>query len=580
VRIAVLAETAEGERRVAAVPETVRAFVAAGSQVSVQAGAGRGSYVADEAYAAAGSTIVDAVADLVGDADVVLSAQPAAPHLLAMLRPGAAIISMLAPTTYRDQVRAARDARLTSFALELVPRITRAQAMDVLSSQALVAGYRAALAAAERLPGLFPMITTAAGTVPAARVLVLGTGVAGLSAIATARRLGAATSAYDVRPTAADEVRSLGATFLPLELATQDGVAAGGYARVQSDEFLAAQRSLLGECIGEFDAVITTAAVPGQRAPLLVTAEMVERMRPGSVLVDLAAEAGGNCGLTRAGEEVAHHGVVIYGPMNLASEASRHASELFARNVLQLVLLMTNRGEFAPDFADEIVAGCCVTRGGEVVHPAARAALGEVTDSTVSTTVPGSSSAGEPRARSLDRPGVRRGTVDEAAQLLVRSRTVVVVPGYGLAVAQGQHALRVLAQVLAERGIEVDHALHPVAGRLPGHLNVLLDEAGVAGTSVQDLDEANEAFPRTDVVLVVGANDVVNPAARTAPGSPIYGLPILDVGGARHVVVLTRSPGPGFAGVDNPLFSDGRTMMLFGDVRDTLIGLITAVRTA
>jgi NAD(P) transhydrogenase subunit alpha len=231
------------------------------------------------------------------------------------------------------------------------------------------------LAAAERLPAFFPMFMTAAGTVPPAKVLVLGAGVAGLQAIATARRLGAVTSAYDVRPSSADEVKSLGATFLSLELETQEGT--GGYARAQSEDFLASQRQLLMKHVGESDAVITTAAVPGRRAPLLVTTEMVDQMRPGSVIVDLAAETGGNCELTRPGEEVHHGGVVVYGPRNVPSELSRHASELFSRNVTNLLMLMTKDGAFAPDFEDEVLVGCCVTRGGAIVHPIAREALGE-----------------------------------------------------------------------------------------------------------------------------------------------------------------------------------------------------------
>jgi len=372
VRVGVVAETAEGERRVAAVPETVGRLVKAGWQVAVERGAGERAFHSDDAYATAGAELVD---DAVAGADVLLSVQPVPTLDLAHSEPGVTTISMLAPSSFPETVRAARDSGVTAFALELVPRITRAQAMDVLSSQALVAGYRVALAAAQRLPAFFPMFMTAAGTVPPARVLVLGAGVAGLQTIATCRRLGAVVSAYDVRPAAGDEVRSLGATFLKLELESQEG--AGGYARTQSEEFLRKQRELLTTHITKSDAVITTAAVPGRRAPLLVTAEMLVGMRPGSVVVDLAAETGGNCELTQAGEEVWHEGVCIYGPRNLPSELPRHASDLFARNVSNLLLLMTKDGAFAPDFDDEIVKGCCVTRDGRLMHAAAREALGE-----------------------------------------------------------------------------------------------------------------------------------------------------------------------------------------------------------
>lgn len=367
-----VAETAEGERRVAAVPETVGRLVKAGWEVAVQRGAGERAFHLDQAYADAGAELVD---DAVAGADVLLSVQPVPLMELSRAARGTAVISMLAPSSYPDTVRALRDDGITAFALELVPRITRAQAMDVLSSQALVAGYRAALAAAQRLPAFFPMFMTAAGTVAPARVLVLGAGVAGLQTIATCRRLGAVVSAYDVRPAAGEEVRSLGATFLNLELESQEGT--GGYARTQSEEFLRQQRELLTTHITKADVVITTAAVPGRRAPLLVTAEMMAGMRPGSVVVDLAAETGGNCELTEPGRTVEHGGVTIYGPRNVPSELPRHASELFARNVANLLLLMTKDGAFAPDFADDIVVGCCITREGRIVHQAAADALDE-----------------------------------------------------------------------------------------------------------------------------------------------------------------------------------------------------------
>ena len=469
-------------------------------------------------------------------------------------------ISPMAPgdAEWDARLRVCRDRRLVVFALELVPRISRAQDMDVLSSQATVAGYRGALAAAERLPAFFPMLSTAAGTVGPARVLVLGTGVAGLQAIATARRLGAEVTAHDIRPSSAEEVRSLGATFLALEdPAGKQGAGsdAGGYARVVGEDVLAAQRRLLAAPIAESDAVITTAAVPGRRAPLLVTARMVERMRPGSVVVDLAAETGGNCELTRPGEQVEHAGVVVLGPRNAPSDLPLQASELFAANVATLLLLMTKDGTLAPDFTDDVLAGCCVTRDGELLQPG----------------VPGPDPA---EGRPPRRP-VREGNVDEVADLLASSRRVVLVPGFGLAVAQAQHALVVLAGLLADRGVEVAYAISPVAGRVPGQMNVLLDGAGVPHAQLEDVQQANAAFPRTDVALVVGANDIVNPAARS-PGSPLSGMPVLDVAAARRVVVLERSPGPGFAGIDNPLFDDERTTVLSGDARETLVALAAA----
>ncbi|WP_066892285.1 Re/Si-specific NAD(P)(+) transhydrogenase subunit alpha [Carbonactinospora thermoautotrophica] len=361
-KVGVPAETRSGERRVALVPEVVPRLLDAGLEVYVQSGAGRHAYASDEDYRAAGAKIVDG--DVLADSDIVLTVQPLEPAAARRLRPGATVIGFLAPSLELDTIRALRDREATALALELVPRISRAQAMDALSSQALVAGYRAALVAAERLPKFFPLFMTAAGTVPPAKVLVLGAGVAGLQAIATARRLGAVVEAYDVRAAAAEEVRSLGARFIELELETQDG--AGGYAKEQSAEFLRRQRELIGQHVAASDAVITTAAVPGRPAPLLVTTEMVERMRPGSVVVDLAAESGGNCELSRPGEEVVHRDVLIWGGRNVPSQLPVHASQLYAKNVANLLLHIIRDGEIRFDFDDEIVTGCCVTHAGEV----------------------------------------------------------------------------------------------------------------------------------------------------------------------------------------------------------------------
>jgi len=365
VRVVVPQELAEGERRVAVVPDTAARLIAAGCSLAVQAGAGLGAFVSDEDLAARGAQISTDRAGLLAEADVVLSVQPLGSDDVEHLRAGSVSLSFLQPWVHGDVIRAMAARSVTAFSLDLVPRISRAQSMDALSSQALAAGYRAVILAAEAAPRMFPMFMTAAGTVPPAKVLVLGAGVAGLQAIATARRLGAVVSAYDVRAAAADEVRSLGASFLDLGLETQEG--AGGYARVQSEEFLAAQRRILGEHIAAADVVITTAAVPGRPAPRLVTAEMVHGMRPGSVIVDLGAEGGGNCELTRAGETVEVGGVSVIGPRGAPSSVPANASALYARNVANLLTLMLHDGAFAPDWDDEIVTGCCVTREGQVL---------------------------------------------------------------------------------------------------------------------------------------------------------------------------------------------------------------------
>ena len=349
-------ETRPGERRVALVPETVTRLVGAGLEVAVQAGAGSHAFAADEAYAAAGATVV---ADVLADSDVVVSVAPLSIEQVGRLRPGTITISFLPVATESELVAALTERHVTAFSMELVPRISRAQSMDALSSQALVAGYRCALVAAQRLPKFFPLFMTAAGTVAPAKVLVLGAGVAGLQAIATARRLGAVVEAYDVRPASADEVRSMGATFIDLELESLEG--AGGYAREMTEDRAVRQRELLTPYIAASDAVITTAAVPGRRAPLLLTTEMVEAMRPGSVVVDLAAESGGNCELSRPGEEIDHRGVLVWGAKDIASSMPVHASQLYSRNVSNLLLLMTSEGQVVPDFDDEIVAGACVT---------------------------------------------------------------------------------------------------------------------------------------------------------------------------------------------------------------------------
>ena len=370
VKVAIPKESAQDERRVALVPDTATKLLAAGLEVSVEAGAGSNAFVPDEAYVAAGVKVVKGAAPLLQDADVVLKVQAPSVDEVELLQKGAVLISFLQPATQGDIVTALAKRGVTAFSLELVPRISRAQSMDALSSQASAAGYKAVLMAAGRLGKFFPMMMTAAGTVAPARVLVMGAGVAGLQAIATARRLGALVSAYDVRTAVKDEVKSLGATFIELPLEAQEGQ--GGYAKEQSEEFLRKQRELIGEHIAKSDVVITTAAIPGRRAPLLVTADMVKGMRPGSVIVDLAAETGGNVELTKAGEDVDAGGVTIIGTRNVPSTMPLHASQLYARNVANLLLHLVKDGAIKLDFADEITKGACVTHGGEIVNERAK----------------------------------------------------------------------------------------------------------------------------------------------------------------------------------------------------------------
>lgn len=370
MKLAVPTETRAGERRVAMVPDVAGRLVGAGVEVAVQAGAGAGAHFADAVFRDNGATVVEAVADLVLGAHVLAKVQAPTPEEVGVAPEGVTVVSFLQPATQLDTVRALVRRRATAFSLDLLPRISRAQSMDALSSQATVSGYLAALAAAQRLPKFFPMFMTAAGTVPPAKVLVLGAGVAGLQAIATARRLGAQVRAYDVRAAAKEEVQSLGASFVELGLESQEG--AGGYAREQSEDFLARQRELIGNEVAAADVVITTAAVPGRKAPVLVTTEMVERMAEGSVVVDLAADSGGNCEVTEGGRDIDHHGVDVCGLANPPSAMPTHASFLYARNVANFLALIIDAGELRANFDDEIVAGTCVVREGEIVHEPTR----------------------------------------------------------------------------------------------------------------------------------------------------------------------------------------------------------------
>lgn len=366
LKIGVLAETVLGERRVALVPTMAARLVSGGFAVIVEAGAGERADFADDAYREVGASIEADRQALLNRANIVVSVQPPGIEDVRELQAGAVTISFLPPATRGAIVQALAARDVTAFSMDLLPRTSRAQSMDALSSQSSLAGYKAVLMAANRLGKFFPMLMTAAGTIPPARLLVLGAGVAGLQAIATARRLGAIVEAYDVRPAVQEEVESLGAKFLKLALETQEGE--GGYAREQSGDFLARQRALLAEHVAANDVVITTASVPGRRAPLLVDAAMVRSMRRGSVIVDLASESGGNCAATLPGKVVEVDGVWVDGTTNIPSTMAQHASQLYARNVTNLLQLLAGNGEFAFDFDDEIVKGCCVTHAGKIIN--------------------------------------------------------------------------------------------------------------------------------------------------------------------------------------------------------------------
>ena len=374
VRVFIPRERRPGESRVAATPETVRRMAKLGLEVVVEQAAGEASLLRDADFAAAGARLAADPVEPWQTADVVLKVTPPAAfeglpgHEAEGLKPGAVLIGFLAPHRNLEMVRILAAGKVTSLALELLPRVTRAQPMDALSSQASIAGYKAVLLAAWRLPKYLPLLMTAAGTIKPARVVIMGAGVAGLQAIATAKRLGAVVEVSDIRPAVKEQVESLGARFIELP-AAESGEGQGGYAREMSEDFLRRQREIVQRHLAAADAVITTALVPGKPAPRLVTAEMVRAMRPGSVIVDLAVEQGGNCELSQPDREVVEGGVVILGPSNLAAAMPHDASLLYARNVFALLqILLDKEGRIAPDLNDEIVAGALLTHAGGVVH--------------------------------------------------------------------------------------------------------------------------------------------------------------------------------------------------------------------
>jgi NAD(P) transhydrogenase subunit alpha len=378
VIIGVPKESYPGERRVALVPLVIPALAKAGFEVVVEAGAGVGAGYPDARYAEKGARVLPDRAAVFGTAEVVVqilcygSNDVTGKADLPLMRKGQVLIGFLRPFGSREVVQQIADADVTAFSVELVPRTTRAQRMDALSSMGTICGYKAVLASADALPKMFPMLTTAAGTITPARVFVIGAGVAGLQAIATARRLGAVASAYDMRPAAKEQVQSLGGRFIELPIEAKDAQDARGYARAQDENFYNRQRELLGRVVAESDVVITAAVIPGKKSPMLLTREMVQRMAPGSVVFDLAAERGGNCELTRTGETVVEYGVTIIGTINLASAVPYHASQMYARNVSAFLLYLVKDGKLQLSLEDEIIRETLVTHGGEVVNSRVR----------------------------------------------------------------------------------------------------------------------------------------------------------------------------------------------------------------
>ena len=375
MRVGIPKEIVPDEKRIALVPEAAGTLVKAGTEVLVEAGAGEGAFFPDRAYEEVGAALVPDARTLLAHADVILKVQKPVQnaalgqHEVDLMKEGAVLISFLHPQSDPDLVHRLVERRITSFSMDCIPRIARAQKMDALSSQSTIAGYKAALIAASSLGKLFPMLITAAGTVPPAKVLVLGAGVAGLQAIATTRRLGAVVQAYDVRPAVKEQVESIGATFLSVELAGESTEDAGGYAQELSEESQHREKALLHRHVPEVDIVITTALIQGKRAPILITGEMVQQMKMGSVIVDLAAEMGGNCELTEPGSTVTKHGVSIHGPLNLPSSIPVHASQMYSRNISSFLLHLMRNGKLELDFNDPITNDTCITHEGRARHP-------------------------------------------------------------------------------------------------------------------------------------------------------------------------------------------------------------------
>ena len=369
--IGVLAETASGERRLSVVPDVVKKYQGLGARVVLQQGAGLPAHFADSAFADV--TLVESAAEVCAQADVVFCVQVPPSEVLAQMKPGSVLLGLLQPWASAERVQLLQQQQITAFALELLPRISRAQSMDVLSSQGAVAGYECALIAADHSPKFFPMLTYAAGTIRPARVLVIGAGVAGLQAIATSRRIGAMVEAYDVRPETREQIESLGAKFVDTGVSA---AGSGGYARELTEDEKAKQAERLAKAVAQCDALITTAAIPGKKAPRIISADMIARMKPGAVVVDMAAESGGNVEGTVAGEKVWINDVLIIGPRNIPSRMPVHASEMYARNLFNFISPFIQDGALALDWEDEVVAGSCLTHAGEVRHAGVKQVLG------------------------------------------------------------------------------------------------------------------------------------------------------------------------------------------------------------
>ena len=635
-------EIMHGENRVAATPETVEKFVKEGFAVLVEKGAGEGSFYSDQQYEAAGAKLVEDVCDLYNQAEVILKVkeplfnEQKQKHEIELMHAGQYLITFIHPASpvNHEMVRMMAKQGIIGLTLDGVPRISRAQNMDSLTSMSTCAGYKGILMAANDLEKFVPQIFCAVGAIKPCNIMVIGVGVAGLQALATAKRLGAVTYAADIRPAAGEQAQSLGAKIIETGVPADIAVGQGGYANRLPEEWILKEREALKETIAKMDVVFCSALIPGKQAPVLITDEMVASMAPGSVIVDISIDQGGNCESTVPGERAVKHGVIIEGIKNipgmlatsstcLAALASCGSVALFGFSQIQLPLLIgfciLVSGLFGVAFSIRVggadmpitisllnslsgVAGAIagmaisdlllVSVGGVVgasglllTQIMCRAMNRSLMDILLGkTSVPqksaGKDSSQQPESVPSSKPLTSDLQQNNAPEvLLTNAKKVAIVPGYGMALAQAQSLVKQLADTLEARGTEVFFAIHPVAGRMPGHMNVLLCEVDVPYEKLHEMEEVNPWFSQCDVAVVIGANDVINPAANTAEGTPIYGMPVLDVAAAKHVIVCNYDLKPGYAGVENPLYSQKETVtLLLGDAKETLTNLINAIR--
>ncbi|KAL0263824.1 UNVERIFIED_CONTAM: hypothetical protein PYX00_011123 [Menopon gallinae] len=533
MKIGVLKEIASYENRVAITPEVVAKFKQLNFNVIVEENAGVKSGFSNESYEQSGA-VISSRKDVFENSDIIVSINAIAKEDVNYLKvPNKILIGNYLVASNKELVQELNKYKAELLSLELMPRISRAQSMDVLSSQNNIAGYKAVLVAADSFKKALPLMMTAAGMIAPAKVFVMGAGVAGLQAIATAKRLGAVVTAYDVRAATKEQVESLGAKFVIVdETIFQHSESKGGYAKELPEDYKEKEKEVILNHISKQDIVITTALIPGKKAPILITESMVKAMMPGSIIVDLAAGSGG-WATAGIGFTLQNPVLVIVGAIVGSSGAI--LSYIMCKGMNRSIL--------------NVIFGATLSKDTQQI-------------SNNSSTV---------------NKSYKNGSGEDAAFMMKNANNVIIVPGYGMAVSGAQHVLKEMGDKLKESGVSVKYAIHPVAGRMPGHMNVLLAEAGIPYEEVFEMESINNEFANTDVVYVIGANDVTNPAAKSDPKSPIYGMPVLDVIKAKTIFFVKRSMGTGYSGIDNELFYNEKTVMLLGDAKAVTEHVVTAL---